>query len=196
MRSGPGPFQLSNMCSSRMAPTQHENELFWLSHPISPGAELCGVGHSWRWMASSFLRGFCATVVLVAGVRTSEKHPVIWGNDTARFMAGKRWHRPDGAGRVWAPGRPRFSAAWGRGSESGQGTAVGSSAALHLLGQRPHYCVTHAQRISLFLTFRVSVIVLSLHLGRRDISSHFHPKGKKKRQTKWWNSSLWRSWLI
>lgn len=114
MRSGLGHFQLSNMCSSLMAPAQHENELSWLSHPTSPGAELCGVGHSQRWMTSSFLRGFCATVVLMAGVRTSEKHPRIGGNYRAWFTAGKCWHLADGAGRKWAPGRPCFSAAWGR----------------------------------------------------------------------------------
>lgn len=86
VRPGPGHFQLSNMCSSLMAPTQHENELFWLTHPGSLGAELCGVGHSWRWMTSSFLSGFWVTVVLMAGVRASEKHPMIWGNYTVWFM--------------------------------------------------------------------------------------------------------------
>lgn len=55
-------------------------------------------------MTSSFLSGFCVTVVLMAGVRASEKHPMFGGNYSAQLMAGKCQHLPDGTGRKWAPG--------------------------------------------------------------------------------------------
>ena len=88
-------------CSWRMAPAQHEDAHFCLSHPVVLQAQLCGVGHLQRWM-TYFLSGFCVTVVFMAGVRASEEHPMIWGNYPAQCKAGKCQHLPDGAGRKQA----------------------------------------------------------------------------------------------
>lgn len=89
-------------------------------------------------------------------------------------MAGKRQHLPDGASRKREPG----GACWGS-SESGQRTAIGSTATLHLLGKGPDRCVVHTQRISFFVTFGVSVILI-LTLGEKGHQFSFPPKKKKR----------------
>ena len=91
-------------------------------------------------------------------------------------MAGKHQHLPDGASRKREPG----GACW-RSSGSGQRAAIGSTATLHLLGTGPDHCVVHAQRISFFVTFGVSVILI-LTLGEKGHRFSFPPKKKKKKR--------------
>lgn len=107
------------------------------------------------------------------------------------------WRRLHSAVHGWemlAPGRwcwqeagirqapPHFASAM-----AGGGVARSQGNELHWLlyhlapvREEPAYCVTHAQRTSLFLTFGLSVILSSPHLGRGDIRSHFHQQQSKE----------------